>query len=57
MAIVELSDEESEQLKKRIGEIMLRDYSYLEHLMQDVAGAKPETVVVPSKLKKKRRSS
>jgi hypothetical protein len=41
-----LDEQTSKELRKKIDEIILRDYSYLEHLMQDVAGAMPEQLVV-----------
>jgi len=48
-----LTDEETEELRKRIDIIFMRDYSYLEWLMQTVDGAQPETLVAKKERRKR----
>lgn len=40
-----LDEQASNELRKKIDEIIMRDYSYLSMLMEDVAGAQPETII------------
>lgn len=39
-----LDEQTSNELRSKIDEIIMRDYSYLSWLMEDVAGAQPETI-------------
>ena len=48
-----LTDEETDELRKRIDIIFMRDYSYLEWLMQTVDGAQPETLVAKKERRKR----
>jgi len=49
LEIETLSDGKSKELRKKIDEIIMRDYSYLSMLMEDVAGAQPETITTRRK--------